>query len=70
MALAFLVAGSEQVVASVDAVEDARGARLARGLYEALVREPGVDLALAMQRAQRGLWEAGEEPAGYRVWVR
>jgi CHAT domain len=70
MALAFLVAGAEQVVASAEAVEDARGARFARGLYDALVREPGVDLVLAMYDAQRGLLEAGEEPAGYRVWVR
>lgn len=70
LALAFLVAGSEQVIASEKAVDDARGARFARGFYEALVREPEVDLVVAMQRAQRGLWEAGEELAGYRVWVR
>jgi hypothetical protein len=70
LALAFLVAGSEQVVASAEAVDDARGARFARGFYEALVREPGLDLVAAMQQAQRGLWESGEELAGYRVWVR
>jgi len=70
LALAFLVAGSEQVVASAEAVDDARGARFARGFYAALVREPGVDLAVAMQQAERELWVAGAEPAGYRVWVR
>lgn len=72
LALAFLVAGSEQVVASAEAVEDARGARFAQALYAAVVREPGaaLDLALAMQRAQRELWAEGEEPPGYRVWVR
>jgi tetratricopeptide (TPR) repeat protein len=70
MALAFLVAGAEQVVASAEKVQDARGAGFARGFYEALVHEPGVDLVLAMQQAQRELLEAGEEMAGYRVWVR
>lgn len=70
LALAFLVAGSEQVVASADAVEDALGARFARGFYEALVREPKADLVAAMQAAQRGLWAAGQQPPGYRVWVR
>ena len=70
LALAFLVAGSEQVVASAEAVDDALGARFARGFYDALVHEPEVDLAVAMQAAQRGLWAMGEAPAGYRVWVR
>lgn len=70
MALAFLVAGTEQVIASAEAIEDARGARLAQELYAALVQDSATDLVLAMQRAQRALWAAGEEPAGYRVWVR
>lgn len=72
LALAFLVAGAEQVIASAEAVEDARGARFAQGLYAALGRDPGaaLDLARAMQQAERELWAAGEEPAGYRVWVR
>jgi tetratricopeptide (TPR) repeat protein len=70
LALAFLVAGSEQVMASADAVVDARGPRLARALYDALVRAPGVDLAAALQSVQRELWHAGHEPAGYRTWVR
>jgi CHAT domain-containing protein len=72
LALAFLAAGAEQVIASAEAVEDARGARLAQALYAALGQEPGaaLDLPRAMQQAQRELWAAGEEPAGYRVWVR
>lgn len=70
LALAFLVAGSEQVIASAEAVQDARGARFAQELYAALERGSELDLVQAMQRAQRALWDAGEEPAGYRVWVR
>lgn len=70
MALALLVAGAQQVVASTEVLDDAQGARFARGLYETVVDGSAVDLVRALHHAQRQRWRAAGSLADVRVWVR
>ncbi|MEM9458602.1 MAG: CHAT domain-containing protein [Myxococcota bacterium] len=70
MALALLVAGGQQVVASTEAIDDAQGARFARGLYETVADGSALDLVLAMHHAQRERWRTTGSLADVRVWVR
>lgn len=69
LALAFLVAGAEEVVATPVAVADATGSTTGLELLEGL-SESGVDLAAGLQRAQAGMLRRGEAVGRYRVWVR
>jgi hypothetical protein len=69
LALAFLVAGAEEVVATpvetADEVALATGLRLLQG-----ISAEGVSLAGGLQRAQAHMLRSGEEVGRYRVWVR
>lgn len=69
LALAFLVAGAEEVVATpvetADEVALATGPRLLQG-----ISTEGVSLAEGLQRAQAQLLGSGQAVGRYRVWVR
>lgn len=69
LALAFLVAGAEEVVATpVEATEEssmATGLGLLRGM-----EVDGVDLAAGLRAAQVGMLRRGGDVGRYRVWVR
>ncbi|MEX1365824.1 MAG: hypothetical protein AB1Z98_22035 [Nannocystaceae bacterium] len=69
LALAFLVAGAEQVVATpvetTDEVSYATGVGLLSGMSGT-----GVDLAAGLREAQRKLLRDGAKVGRYRVWVR
>ncbi len=69
LALAFLVAGAEEVVATPVTVADAIGSTTGLELLEGM-SESGVDLAVGLQRAQAGMLQRGEAVGRYRVWVR
>lgn len=69
LALAFLVAGAEEVVATPIAVEDEIGAAVGRALLEGIsITE--VSLAEGLQRAQTSMLRRREPIGRYRVWVR
>lgn len=68
LALAFLQAGAEEVVATPDETDDLVGARTGvRLLFGASTG--GIDLARGLQRAQKDLLERGMAVGRYRVWV-
>lgn len=72
LAVAFLVAGAEEVLATAEVTRDADARSVVRGVYAELEQEGGarwslVD-ALARVRAQRSA--VGVADGGYRVWVR
>lgn len=70
VALAFLLADGQQVVASSENVDDAQALDVARRFYARFGRGAGMDAAVAMHEVQQELWQAGEPVAPYRVWVR
>jgi tetratricopeptide (TPR) repeat protein len=70
LALAFLAAGSEQVLASPEATDDLRVGAIGRQLYEGVAPDEPLDLAVQLQRVQRSLALAGEPVGRVRVWVR
>ncbi len=69
LALAFLVAGAEEVVATPEVTADAIGSATGEGLVAGISRD-GVSLVDGLQRAQRGLLQRHEPVGRYRVWVR
>jgi tetratricopeptide (TPR) repeat protein len=69
LALAFLVAGAEAVVATPVAVADAVGSTTGLELLEE-VSGSGVDLVTGLQRAQASMLRRSEAVGRYRVWVR
>jgi tetratricopeptide (TPR) repeat protein len=71
VALAFLLADGQQVVASRENVDDAAGLEIARRFYARFGRGAGMDAAMAMHETQRELWqERPQRLVPYRVWVR
>jgi hypothetical protein len=70
VALAFLLADGQQVVASRENVDDAAGLEIARRFYARFGRATGMDAAAAMHETQRELWQEGKGVVPYRVWVR
>lgn len=70
VALAFLLADGQQVVASREALADDVAVELAERFYDALVEEPTLDAARAMHRVQQAWSEQGRGVVPYRVWVR
>jgi len=69
LALAFLVVGAEEVVATPELTADAIGRATGEGLVAGLSRD-GVSLAEGLRQAQRGLLQRHEPVGRYRVWVR
>lgn len=69
LALAFLQAGAEEVVATPDGTDDLVGARTGVRLLLG-ASAGGIDLARGLQRAQKELLDRGMEVGRYRVWVR
>lgn len=69
LALAFLQAGAEEVVATPDETDDVVGARTGVRLLLG-ASTGGIDLARGLQRAQKDLLDRGMEVGRYRVWVR
>jgi tetratricopeptide (TPR) repeat protein len=69
LALAFLVRGAEEVVATLDAERDELGLAMGEGLAVELASS-GSGLADALQRAQAKRLGRGEPVGRYRVWVR
>ena len=69
LALAFLVAGAEEVVATPEVTADAIGRATGEGLVAGLSRD-GVSLAEGLRQAQRALLQRHEPVGRYRVWVR
>jgi tetratricopeptide (TPR) repeat protein len=69
LALAFLVAGAEEVVATLDAERDELGLAVGEGLAIELSSD-AVGLAQGLQRAQAKMLGRGEPVGRYRVWVR
>jgi hypothetical protein len=69
LALAFLVAGAAEVVATPVAVADTIGSTTGLELLEGM-SESGLDLAVGLQRAQAGMLRRSEAVGRYRVWVR
>lgn len=70
LALAFLIAGSEQVLASSEATEDLAMGELGRRLYEGATPDEPLDLAERLQRVLQERVAAGESIGRLRVWVR
>jgi CHAT domain-containing protein len=71
VALAFLLAEGQQVVASSENVDDGDALDIARRFYARFGRGAGTDAAVAMHEVQRELWQAGARTeVPYRVWVR
>lgn len=71
LALAFLLADGQQVVASRENVDDAVGLEIARRFYARFGRSAGADAAMALHEVQAELLAEGREQAvPYRVWVR
>ncbi|MCX4247784.1 CHAT domain-containing protein [Paraliomyxa miuraensis] len=70
LALAFLVAGSEQVLASPEASDDLVVGELGQRLYEGLESDEPLDLVERLQRVLRERAAAGEPLGRMRVWVR
>jgi CHAT domain-containing protein len=69
LAQAFVVRGSEQVLAPVRPVADQASAALVAQLYEAYQREP--DLVLALRDVQLALADSPDQDwKSFRVWVR
>jgi CHAT domain len=68
VALAFLLADGQQVVASRENVDDAVGLEIARRFYASFVH--GGDAAVAMHEVQAALQREGKGVVPYRVWVR
>jgi hypothetical protein len=69
LALAFLVAGAEEVVATPEVTADAIGRATGEGLVAGFSRD-GVSLAEGLRQAQRALLQRHEPVGRYRVWVR
>lgn len=69
LALAFLVAGAEEVVATLAGEPDELGLSIGEGLAVELSAD-AVGLAQGLQRAQAKLLGRGEPVGRYRVWVR
>jgi tetratricopeptide (TPR) repeat protein len=69
LALAFLVAGAEEVVATLAAERDELGLAVGAGLARELSTNV-VGLAEGLQRAQAAMLRKGEPVGRYRVWVR
>ncbi len=69
LALAFLVAGAEQVVATPVETTDERSQATGLGLLSGM-EGPGVDLAAGLRVAQMKMLRRGIPPGRYRVWVR
>jgi tetratricopeptide (TPR) repeat protein len=69
LALAFLVAGTEEVVATLAREPDELGGAMGEGLAVELSTD-AVGLARAFQRAQAKMLGRGEPVGRYRVWVR
>ena len=69
LALAFLVAGAEEVVATPVETEDAIAFATGLGLSNGMSAE-GLDLARGLQRAQAAMLREGRPAGRYRVWVR
>ncbi len=72
LAVAFLLAGSDEVIAATDDVPDARARDVIRAVYEELAASDATSrsLAKALAGAQRRFIGSGEPEAHYRVWVR
>lgn len=70
LALAFLAAGSEQVLASSEAIDDVSGAALGSRLYEGATDPSSLDLAVQLHHVMREEAEAGRPVGPLRVWVR
>lgn len=69
LALAFLLAGAEEVVATPDETDDLVGANTGFRLLLG-ASTSGIDLGVGLHRAQKDLLERGMEVGRYRVWVR
>lgn len=69
LALAFLLAGADEVVATPDETDDLVGARTGVRLLLG-ASTSGIDLARGLQLAQKELLELGMDIGRYRVWVR
>jgi tetratricopeptide (TPR) repeat protein len=71
MAVAFLMAGAEEVLATSAMTKDSEAREVIRGVYEALVqtKEPW-SLVNALARAQTQRLATGHASGTYRVWVR
>jgi hypothetical protein len=69
LALAFLVAGADEVVATPEVTADAIGRATGEGLIAGFSRD-GVSLADGLRAAQQGLLQRHEPVGRYRVWVR
>lgn len=70
VALAFLLADGQAVVASRENVDDAEAREIARRFYARLAQAGRVDAAVVMHEVQRELWREAEQAVPYRVWVR
>lgn len=70
IALAFLLADGQQVVASQERLDDATAVELAEQFYAAFVGPADQDAALAMHQVQQAWSEQGRGVVPYRVWVR
>ncbi|MEM7151494.1 MAG: CHAT domain-containing protein [Myxococcota bacterium] len=70
LALAFLAAGSEQVLASPEATEDLLDAELGQRLYEGLTPGEPLDLAVQLHRLMARRVAAGDSVGRLRVWSR
>ncbi|MEM9460394.1 MAG: CHAT domain-containing protein [Myxococcota bacterium] len=69
LALAFLIAGAEQVVATPAKVSDEVGRATGAGVLGELSGHR-VDLARGLQRVQAKMLQKGQSVGRYRVWVR
>lgn len=69
LALAFLVAGAEEVVATPIAIRDEVGAAIGRALLEGIATTD-VSLTKGLQQAQAAMLRRDEPVGRYRVWIR
>ncbi|MCX4246487.1 CHAT domain-containing protein [Paraliomyxa miuraensis] len=69
LALAFLVAGAEQVVATPEKTTESTAAATGQGLLEGM-SDADIDLAVGLRSAQVAMLHRGQDLGRYRVWVR
>lgn len=72
LAVAFLVAGAEEVIATTTVTKDAEARATMRGVYEGIGPASDLDWTLVDAHAREEVRriEAGEASGGLRVWVR